>query len=454
MAFLEDLIKAKSSDEQYLNRVHDYMQGNHPMPWIPSKLQDQFRAVAKRAKTNYMPKVVGSIAENLSVVGYREPRSGSESPAWKHWRNNDMSDQQDMVHRAALAFGASYVLVLPGENGPVVQAFSPLEMTAVYNRRTDRYPKVAGFRRDLNQGGMGGAAGYGEQIVEWTVLDADNVTVYQGPADAGAEDYKQVSSVAHGMGIVPVVRFVNQMPYTDKERPVSEVEPLFDIQERITDITMDALTAGRYSAYRQKWIMGVKLDDAELDMSPASVLAFEAQDGEAEAKIGEFAQTTMDGYLKMKEDAVTDLAVLASLPLRELAPDVQNVSSEAIKAVDKGQRLKVQDRKRSFGEAWIRVLRLADLASGNYAAFDESDKSDVVWLDPDQDALTVNVAQALLNLAQVGCPPELMPELIPGLTQEQVDTWKVHARSDRVREKAVTDRMFQNPDQSLMEEAA
>jgi hypothetical protein len=48
------------------------------------------------------------------------------------------------VHRSALAYGASYATVMPGDTGPVISGYSPREMTAVYQSPTrDDWPMLA-----------------------------------------------------------------------------------------------------------------------------------------------------------------------------------------------------------------------------------------------------------------------------------------------------------------------
>jgi hypothetical protein len=52
--------------------------------------------------------------------------------------------RQTGVHRSALAYGASYVTVLPGDTGPVMRGLLAAEMTAVYGSPTeDDWPMLA-----------------------------------------------------------------------------------------------------------------------------------------------------------------------------------------------------------------------------------------------------------------------------------------------------------------------
>src|SRR5690606_405580 len=89
------------------------------------------------SRVNILDIVVASVAQTLYVDGYRQDREGDDAPAWAVWQANELDAEQSGVHEAALAYGCSYVTVLPGDPLPVVRGYSPRFMTALYGRDRD-----------------------------------------------------------------------------------------------------------------------------------------------------------------------------------------------------------------------------------------------------------------------------------------------------------------------------
>ncbi|MFF2116318.1 phage portal protein [Kitasatospora sp. NPDC058184] len=410
---LELLVSQRAVNRSRLERIARWHDGHHPAPYSPSKTDEEFRRrTAERAKTNVLPRVVTAIAENLSVEGYRSAGTDTQSAAWAHWRANDMADHQDMVHRAALTFGVSYVVVLRTKAGPLIRPYSPLELTAVYeNPAFDRYPLAAMTQHQHREG---------HRIVftEWSVIDTRAVHVYRADGEDSVKDARRVRSMPHGLGVCPVVRFVNQAPYAEHTPPVSEVEELTNLQDRLNGLYFDKLSAAGLSAWRQRWSIGVEYPDSELKLRPGSILDLEAEGGnDASARVGEFSATDLRPFLDSITQCYKDIATKSSVPLRVLSPDMVNVGADAVASVERDLVAKVEDRQKSFGTAWGRVLRLAALAAGDRAAFTDT-ASEVVWKDARQRNFMA-ITQGLGTLAQLGVPLSVLVDFIPGLTQEQ-----------------------------------
>lgn len=434
---LELLYNERIKDRPRLERIARWHDGHHRDPYSPGKIDEKFRRrLASQSKTNVLPRAVTAIAEGLVVEGFRAPGTAEQDPAWGHWTANDMSDHQDVVHRAALTFGLSYVVVTPTKQGPVIRPFSPLELTAVYaNPSFDRYPLAAMSQHQKRDG---------HRVVwtEWTVYDAEAVSVYRADGEGSVKDARRVVSYRHGMGVCPVVRFVNQAPYAEHVEPYSEVEPLIPLQDRLNGFNFNMLSASCTSAWRQRWTLGVEFDDDEMQLRPGSIMAMQAPQGaDTEAKIGEFAASDLRPFLDSITQAYKDMASISSVPLRVLAPEMVNVGADAVASVERDLVAKIEDRQRSFGSSWGRVLRLAALAGGDRAAFADGpgrpgthaatprDKRVVVWRDYRQQNFMA-ITQGLGTLAQMGFPVDVLAELVPGLTPDQVARVKARGGFD------------------------
>src|SRR5512133_1660094 len=117
----EDLDK----DRGRIGKVRRYLKGDHDLPYMPKGAKREYRDLAERAITNWLPLITDTFAQRLFVDGYRAPKSGSNAAAWEHWQANRLDARQTIAHRGAINYGTSYVLVLPGKPAPLIQPLSP-----------------------------------------------------------------------------------------------------------------------------------------------------------------------------------------------------------------------------------------------------------------------------------------------------------------------------------------
>ncbi|WP_328297429.1 phage portal protein [Streptomyces sp. NBC_00435] len=411
---IDKLREFRSKEYGRLSVIDSRMAGYHPIPYVPDELKRHLKALVEQSKTNWLPKVVEAIGERLNVVGFRDPDTGNDAKGWDLFVKNGMQDHQDLVHRASLTYGVSFVLVLPrGEEGPSIKGFSPMQMTAIYERAQDRFPMLAGFKTRVYNGGE-------PELEEWTVIDRTHVRVFLGDPDEAGDQYRETAAYAHGMGVCPVVRFVNQESFSESQPPVSEVEPLFPIQERLTNLHLDMATAGKFSAFRQKYAINLDLKPGSLKANPGAVWAAQTNGASDQAgKFGDFPGTQMDGYKQAIELTFKEFAARSSLPMRAMSPDMVNVSGDALEFAEKDLNQKVADRQRSYGRAWATVMGLAAFAAGYVKAFSMS--ANVVWYD-NRSHDPLSLYQGLMNLKNIGFPTSVLVELIPAgtLTADQI----------------------------------
>ncbi|WP_030687910.1 phage portal protein [Streptomyces sp. NRRL B-1347] len=423
---IDKLREFRSREYGRLSRIDSRMNGFHPMPWVPQELKREWVSIVKQSQTNWLPKVVEAIGERLNVVGFRDPKSGEDARGWELFVRNGMQDHQDLVHRGALTYGVSFVMVMPrGEDGPTIKAFTPMQMTAIYQRAQDRFPMLAGFKTKVYNDGE-------PDLEEWTVVDAESVKVFLGEADSAGDQYRLVEEYAHGLGVCPVVRFVNQESFSESQPPMSEVEPLFAIQERLTSLHLDMATAGKYSAFRQKYAINMDIKPGSLKPGPNAVWVAKSDgSNDQPGKFGDFPQTDTRGYKESIELTYKEFAARSSLPMRAMSPDMVNVSGDALEFAEKDLNQKVADRQRAFGRAWSTVLNLAEFAAGYVTSAFKHDAT-VVWYDNTaHDPLALY--QGLMNLKSIGFPTSVLVELIPAgkLTADQIQEVKDFSDEDK-----------------------
>lgn len=404
-----------------VHRVRDYIRGDHARSYMPKTHESEFQTLRQRAIGNWLPLVVTAISQNLFGEGYKRPKDKDSLSCWEHWTRNGLDSKQTMVYRAALTYGESYVVVLPGDPSPVIRVHSPLVMTVVQEDPDAEWPDYA-VRRVKN------TKHNGKDGVVWELIDETFVCQFFAPdGSTESSEYDLLAVDAHGFDVCPVSVFRNAW---DDDPDVcftalGEVEPLIPIQERINDTALGLLIAQQYSAFRQKWASGIDIPKGA-DGKP--VETFQAavnriwMTASKDVQFGEFSQTDLKGYLESMDSAIKHMSAIAQVPPHYLLGGMVNISAEALAAAEAGLSRKVGERKTIFGEAWGRVMRLCAFLSGDFAAAEDTEAR-FIWRDTEARSLSAT-ADALGKLkTMLEVPAEALWEMIPGVTPFQRAEW-------------------------------
>ena len=360
-----DLYKVHEAEEDHLERIEDYVEGKHSSVYVPKTARREFQWIVNRSRVNVLPLVVDTLAQSLYVVGYRPARSSENAAPWEIWQANRMDARQSGVHRAALTYGVSFVIGLPGDPAPVLKARSPKDLTAVYEDVVDdEWPLYA--LEDTPAKGR------------YRLYDATHVYDLQETDD---DRFTFLAAAEHGFGYCPVVRFLNR--YDLDGHVVGEVQPLIPLQDQINFTTFGLLMAQQYAAFRQRWVTGMAIpeDDKGQAIEPLNVAVnrlLVAED--PDTKFGEFGQTDLGGYIESRESTLRHLATISQVPPHNLLGQMANLSAEALAAAEAGQSRKISERKASFGESWEQVLRMAAAFAGDSESANDM-SAQVVWRD-------------------------------------------------------------------------
>lgn len=416
---LTDRVKAHlkifKNDRRRLDTIHLYLKGEQPNPALPpTGVPEDVKRLARMSRVNILELVVSSVAQALYVDGYRAARAADDAPAWSIWQRNRMDARQAGVHRAALSYGASYVTVLPGDNGPIIKGHSPRRLVALYGDDDD-WPRSALEIQPAE-------TGYYLRLFDETTVYGFEASKAKGISDLLTSNValEHVSTDGHGAPNVPIVRFRNKIDLDDDLE--GEVEQLLPIQDQIDHTTFDLLVAQQYAAFRQRWIIGwtATTEDERLKAGASRLWTWE--DSPDDVKVGEFEQTDLNGYLDSREASIRHAASLSQTPAHELLGSLVNLSAEALVAAEASQRRKVTERQVSFGESWEQVLRLAQTIDRSGAEAD--DTAQVRWRDTESRALAQTVDALGKMATMLGIPPQELWERLPGVSQQDVERWR------------------------------
>ena len=424
-ATVRTLLDLRRPEQDRLQWIAAYVRGDHSSVYVPRSARDEYKWLLQRAKVNMLRLVVTVVAQNLYVDGYRATGVDENADPWKIWQANRMDARQHGIHRAALKYGISYATVLPGEPVPVITPMSPRRMTAFYSDPVnDEWPLFAVEVTSEKAKGDDGRL-----VARKLVRLYDEQSTYRFVSDAEGRRLEAGSVDVHEMGVCPVVRYLNEVDLDEDEAVAGEVEPLINLQDQINSTTFNLLMAQQYAAFRQRWVTGMA---PELDSEGRPIEPFRAgvdrlfMAVDSDTKFGEFGETSLEGYLKSREESIREMATISQTPPYYLLGQMANLSAESLVAARDGLDRKVEERKSSFGESHEQILRLAGLASGNKDAW-QDEAAQVVWRDTSSRALAATV-DALGKLSQMlGVPQQELWEKIPGVTQTDVARWKITA---------------------------
>jgi hypothetical protein len=238
-----------------------------------------------------------------------------------------------------------------------------------------------------------------------------------------------------------VVRFKDRY---DLDVPLGKVEPLIPIQQQINQTTFNLAMALQYAAFRQRWVTGMEIqtDDAGNQKAPFNIAVDQVLQAEStDSKFGEFNQTDVSGYLEARDKQLLHVASVAQIPPHNLlvGAGISNISADALAALEAGHRQDIAEHQTSFGESIEQVMRLAGLAMDDRDAWEDT-SAQVMWRDTTPRSLA-QTADALGKFAQMlSIPPRALWELIPGVTDQDLERWEEMAdREDGMMEAELRD---------------
>jgi hypothetical protein len=417
-------------DRERLDRIDRYIRGDHDGPYIPKSATEEYKLLAKRATTNYLPLLVKTPTQAMAVDGYRRSTDPAADPEdvevpeeWRAWQDQRMDARQVPVHRAALTYGQSFVTVLrdPADPArPIIRGVSPRLLHASYDDpAADALPLWA-----LQVEGL--PEKEGAEVRAW-LYDGTNVYDFMVGGKAGP---RQLGQAPHGFdNMCPVVRFA---PDIDLEgRVTGVVEPMIPIQDRTNQTVFDLLVSQTFGSFKVRTISGLA---PEFKRDPETGEILVDADGprflvapDADTKFNQLDETPLGGFLDAIEMGTKHMAALSQLPPMYLGVGTMtNLSAEAMASAEMALSRAVDEFKHALGESWELVMALCARVKG----VEPDPRAEVMWKDVESRSLsqTVDALGKAVQMLQV--PARAMWPRIPGVTARDVEEWAQMSEAD------------------------
>lgn len=421
-----------------VQRWEDYYAGDQDLPSGPSQHADAYRRFQELARTNLCRLCVDSMVHRLAVVGFRSgPDGGNDAEVWDLWQQARMDARQYSLFRRALRAGRAYAIVGRDPRQPGVPRITIEDAQTVITEAdpADASTTRAGLRLwhdSLEQRWFATVYTPGARhryVTTGTYRDA-----LSGEALSWMPTAWQQLSAESWFAEVPVIEFANA---DEGETPRSEFAPGMDIQNRLNLTLMNRLTAERYSAFRQRYLLNFEPDEDEATglpippFNPGADQTFTIpppEPGQPEPRFGDLSQTSTSDMLRGVEADMRAFAAVTITPVYYLPGDLVNISSDSIAALDAGHNAKIKQRQTAWGEQLERLLGfMADIAGLDR----DLSQAELVWARPENLNLT-QVAAYAQTLRNAGYPLPIVAERI-GESPQQIDQLRAELATDAMR---------------------
>lgn len=380
---------------------------------LPRSATRELKALQELSKTPWLWLVVTTIAQAMFVDDYRSPNEAETSPQWETWLANGMDVRQIAIHRAALAYGYSYAVVMPGLDDfgrvqSVIRGVSPRKMFAVYeDPAEDEWPEYA--LRDDPGGKL-------------RLIDDQVVHKLQRVGNDG--EIRHVGFDWHGAGRCPVIRYANDLDL--EGRATGQVEPFIGVAKRINKTTSDRLQAQHFNSWKIRTATGMTEPDddeekrrAKLRLRHDDILIAEDPD----TKFGTLDETPLDGFIAATESDIEALSATSQTPSYALTGKLVNLNAEALVAARHPLTQKVFEIRTSFGGSHNRTMRMSAWFEEDYEIAADVSAS-VKWQDLEARSLSQAVDAYGKAAKLLGIPPQALWGRIPGVSKIDVQEWK------------------------------
>lgn len=444
LALAKKLATILENDLDRLRYIDRYLHGYHAGPYIPDNADAEYKLLAQRCISNWMPLLVGTPAQALYVDGFRKGKRGEEDSQvlggvgqeveWDHWQRSRLDARQASVMRGALAYGHSFAVTEKDSKGKVqTKGLSALRTSALYEDPSNDDAPYAALTVTAWPKGEERGKGY-LYTDKWKYA-----MTFKSLADLNSIGLTE--GVSHGSKECPVTRFAAQVDL--EGRTTGVIEPMIPLQDRINQTVFDLLVAQTGGAFITRTVSGMapplKRDaegDPLLDVDgqpiplPLQINAKKMLFAEdAEAKWGSLPATPLSGYIESIDMSIRHLAAVSQTPPHHLLGQIANLSAEALLAAETALSRKIEEFRHSFGESWERVFRIASLLEGDDTS-SEDFHGEVLWRDMESRSMA-QAADALGKLKeQLGIPARGLWSRVPGVTQNEIAEWERLAEED------------------------
>lgn len=339
------------SGYERLQWYDSYLEGEQPLRYMSPAMAVEVQGLLTAVILNWCRMATEMYANRLRIDGFRY--AGDEENDSQLWEVVQANGLDRFFHHAfyeAVGISRSYMIVgasdKPGAP-PIVTVESPFQVSHIRDPRTRKVTEAFKFWTDPF--GVNRSTLYQPDRTVPLVSDGSRWVL------AGKIDN-------HGLGMVPVVPFVNR-PRILRPNGVSEFHDVIPVVDAAIKAATDMMSTAEYHASPRRWIFGLKKSDFK-DQNGNQVSAWSRIAGRiwsaesSDVKVGQFPEADLRNF----HDTIKLLARMVGQILA--APDalafdtVNPPSAESFGAMNNERDMRVRAKQVEFGESAEDVMRL------------------------------------------------------------------------------------------------
>ncbi|APE19456.1 hypothetical protein BOH72_26300 [Mycobacterium sp. WY10] len=382
------MLKLLDAPQPALHRLDRYYRGASPQLAYLSAEAKRNLSKFEVLSANLCRVAVVAIQERLRVAGWT-----GDDEAMDLWLGSDLDQISDSVHRAALTWGQTYMLVWRDKRGRARATHEPPTHMAI--RRDPVTREIVRAVKKINT----------STSTEVWLYGPDEVLHYRG-STTNATTFDLVDSTPNPMGVTPVVA----IGLDDDDSVIADLIP---VQDAAAKMCTDMMAASEAAGRPQRFASGIEaaerpiLDAEGNDTGEVEVVnplpensnrTWLAED--ATAKFGQLTGSDLAGF-----EAGMRVIMAAAMTVTSLPPSYFGLlqdsvtSADGIRAAESALVARVEQKARAYGTGWEAVMRLLIAVDRGVDPLDVVVK--VAWSAPDTRSVAQE-ADAAVKLYQAG----------------------------------------------------
>jgi hypothetical protein len=370
------MLKLLDAPQPALHRLDRYYRGASPQLAYLSADAKRNLSKFEVLSANLCRVAVVAIQERLRVAGW----TGDES-AMDLWLGSDLDQLSDSIHRAALMWGQTFVLVWRDSRGRARATHEPPTHMAI--RRDPVTREITNAVKKINTA----------TTTEVWLYGPEEILHYRGNT-ANATTFVLVTRTPNPLGVTPVVA----IGLDDDDSVIADLIP---IQDAAAKMCTDMMAASEAAGRPQRFASGIEaVERPVLDADGNDTGETEAVNPLPEnsnrtwlaedpsARFGQLSGSDLAGF-----EAGMRVIMAAAMTVTSLPPSYFGLlqdsvtSADALRASESALVARVEQKARAYGTGWEAVMRLLIGVARSVDPQDVSVK--VAWCPPD----TRSVAQ-------------------------------------------------------------
>ena len=213
---------------------------------------------------------------------------------------------------------------------------------------------------------------------------------------------------------------------------LSELADLIPLQDLLNKALIDLMMILDTQAFRQRYTLGIE-PPSQYDITPGAVWSLQSEDP-ANAKVGEFGVSEIDGSLRAIETIIQHIAGQSRTPQHLFHISGDYPSGEALKTAEAGLVHKVKEKQVNFGNSWEDLMYVALRMQGVWgrAVAPVETTLSALWSDPETRNEKAHL-EGLKMKAELGITrDQLWREM--GYSQEQIDQMHEDKQRERIED--------------------